>query len=105
MIDPVRRLTEMREEARGWGWSLALHGSNQRDLDLVAVPWTTHAVAHPSFVKMLAALLDANVETTQWKPHGRIGYLLTPRIQPSAGALRSVDLSVLDARDLIRRSL
>lgn len=103
--DPVRRLAEMRDEMRDWGWALALHGSNARDLDLVAVPWAMQAVAHPSMVRMLSRLLGAEPETTQWKPHGRIGYLLTPKIQPTAGGLRSVDLSVIDPRDLIRRSL
>jgi hypothetical protein len=103
--DPVRRLAEMREEMRGWGWALALHGSCVRDLDLVALPWAMDAVAHPSMVTMLSKLLGAETLTTQWKPHGRIGYLLTPKIQPAVNGLRSVDLSVLDPRDLIRRSL
>lgn len=96
--DPVTRLADLREQAYGWGWSLALHGSNLRDLDLVAVPWSSHAVSHPSLVQMLARRLSATIETTQWKPHGRVGYLLTPRTQPSPGGFRSVDLSVVDAR-------
>lgn len=31
--------------ARGLGYCIAIHGSMQRDLDLVAIPWTEDAVA------------------------------------------------------------
>lgn len=70
-------LPKLRDTARSLGWVLALHGSQARDLDLVAVPWTDRAVAPDELVKRLG---DTCKDATGWgyrsgswteKPHGR----------------------------------
>ena len=64
--------------ARAHGYALTIHGTLQRDLDLVAIPWTEEAVAPEVLVKALR-------DRAQWfsfedshplmgaveKPHGR----------------------------------
>lgn len=44
-------LPELRKVARSCGYALAVHGSMERDLDLVAVPWVDnpHAPAELAF--------------------------------------------------------
>lgn len=69
---------ELVKIAREYGYALAIHGSLQRDFDLVAIPW----VAFPGLSKdMLDAItkhfcLEIIGEPTQ-KPHGRIAYILS----------------------------
>lgn len=67
----------LAERARTLGYALALHGSIQRDLDLVAVPWVDGA-ADP--VQLLAALCEEfdltvpPVGDPEIKPHGRLAW-------------------------------
>lgn len=73
--------------AREHGYALAVHGSVQRDFDLVAIPWTPEATDALSLIKALKAQLGA----VTWgkeidehypdcagnqKPHGRVAYSL-----------------------------
>lgn len=57
------------------GYAVAIHGSLQRDLDIVAVPWTEEAVSAETLVEYIAEKLGAFLE--EWplspaqKPHGR----------------------------------
>src|SRR6185369_8208222 len=74
--------------AKDHGYSLAVHGSLHRDLDLVAVPWIEEASDPLTLIK---AIKDATRAVTHheedddkyWpdchptpKPHGRIAYSL-----------------------------
>lgn len=87
--------------ARAHGYALAIHGSMERDLDLIAVPWTDEATDAES---MVAAMKDrlgaldygdllqvgggltpeqaadivarANKPNPEEKPHGRRAWLL-----------------------------
>lgn len=63
--------------AKRLGYAIALHGSFQRDLDVVAIPWTEEAVSPEELVEAL------RVEVHGWiyrdrdpsptiKPHGRL---------------------------------
>lgn len=72
-------LATMRNIAREYGHTLAVHGSLARDIDLVAVPWTEQA-GDPE--KMIADLKGAVMgifgrarldPAEEWneKPHGR----------------------------------
>lgn len=70
-------LPVFRRIAHANGYALGLHGSGQRDLDLIAVPWTDDAVPAQDLVDRLveacdgdgcAGLLDPG--TTE-RPHGR----------------------------------
>lgn len=82
--------------AREKGYALALHGSMQRDLDLVAVPWIDAAVGPRELVGALADCMkwqgppsDDRVRGPVNKPHGRLGWI----IQLDHGAY--IDLSVM----------
>lgn len=43
-------LARVRQVARERGYAIAVHGSEQRDLDLVAIPWAVEAVSAQSLV-------------------------------------------------------
>jgi hypothetical protein len=71
----------LQERAHELGYALLVHGSLARDIDLVAVPWTTEAVSGEDLVRELEAKvreLDVSppeeVQPTAGpheKPHGR----------------------------------
>jgi hypothetical protein len=92
------RLIELiRYRARYLGWAVAIHGSRERDLDLIAVPWSADAA---SVEDLLLHICDGDgayfllVEgPAERQPHGRLGYVLH-----GAGAsceVKYIDLSVL----------
>lgn len=72
--------------ARELGYALALHGSMQRDLDVVAVPWTDEAKSSDELVEALIGVSDgwvihraegntANDSTSPLsRPHGRVAW-------------------------------
>lgn len=68
----------LAEKARKLGYALALHGSLQRDLDLIAIPWTQEAVEPLELVKALCEEFDIapnhDWEKPEVKPHGRLGW-------------------------------
>lgn len=71
----------IREIARRLGYCVAEHGSKERDLDLVAVPWTEKAVNHVELINTLAQELktpqgETRVIGPEYKPHGRVAYNL-----------------------------
>jgi hypothetical protein len=64
--------------AREHGYALAVHGSLQRDMDLVAVPWTDRA-ADPEILLLAIEQHYAVQRAPQppaAKPHGRVAYSL-----------------------------
>lgn len=74
----------MRKAALDCGYALALHGSMQSDMDLMAMPWVEDA-KHPD---ELAQAIDDCIGETVWKgwwkdkdrtikPHGRIVYTIS----------------------------
>lgn len=84
-ILPILRLM-----ARSHGYALALHGSGQRDLDLIAVPWTDDAKEAEALVEALAFCIHAQADQPPTeKPHGRRAWI----IQLGGGLY--LDLSVL----------
>lgn len=72
----------LAELARVHGYALAVHGSMQRDFDLVAVPWTTAAGDAETLIANFAVALGGTVAPRQvgmvgggeQKPHGRVAY-------------------------------
>lgn len=76
-----RIIRPLRERAKALGYALAVHGSLERDIDLVAVPWTDTASRYPP--EALAASLRQVIESLYGvglevgpniehpKPHGR----------------------------------
>ena len=76
----------MAEVARAHGYALAVHGSAQRDLDLIAVPWTAAAGDPDDLVRALCfevGRIMGDDPVIGWTPrgappapHGRVGYSL-----------------------------
>jgi hypothetical protein len=73
------------EVARANGYALAIHGTMQRDCDLVAIPWTDEAVDPVALVNALQAESGGCWTHPEWddiapngtptkKPHGRVAY-------------------------------
>lgn len=89
-----------QERARKLGYAIAVHGSMNRDLDLIAVPWTEDAkdptVVHRLFVKLFCPSSAKTTEQPQYqpvlKPHGRIAWII-PLVYGG-----SINLSVVPPR-------
>lgn len=86
------------EIAREKGYALAIHGSLQQDLDLIAVPWRDDCyfpdALATAFKEHLEACLGEGFDTNnpEEKPHGRIAY----NLYMDNGA--KVDLSIIRPR-------
>lgn len=92
----------IREVARGHGYAIGVHGSEVRDLDLIAAPWTEAAVSADVLAERVCKSVfgvivndekadpqDFTRRNPQPKPHGRLGW----SIQVGRGAY--IDLSVM----------
>ncbi|UFH59852.1 hypothetical protein [Sulfurovum mangrovi] len=87
------------EIAKSCGYSLAIHGSVQRDFDLVAIPWIEEANTQEALVEKLAKYADDVmgvaflgkdiIDGPEEKPHGRVAY----SIQLGNGAY--LDISIM----------
>jgi hypothetical protein len=93
----------MRTIAKTCGYCLAVHGSQQRDFDLVAVHWVDDAVKP----EMLAEMLRRSVrgffgpDSPFQKPHGRkVWTIVVPSIEWSGGN-GFIDLGVITGNPLI----
>lgn len=66
----------LAERARSMGYALALHGSLQRDLDLIAVPWADEAAEPADLLAALCAEFDIDTNNPHGAPerrsHGRL---------------------------------
>ena len=85
---------DLAELTRSFGWALAIHGSMQRDFDLICIPWTDTAgdpvqVINAITEKFALRLVGDGV----CKPYGRVAYTL---IFGSWGT--SLDLSFMPLR-------
>lgn len=75
-----RVIRPVRERARELGWAIGMHGSMERDIDLIAVPWTERAVAPETLANSLRQVLDklygvgleVGPNEAHPKPHGRL---------------------------------
>jgi hypothetical protein len=89
-------LPALREAARQDGYALAVHGSLSRDIDLVAVPWTSRAAAPGWFVEHFVAVAKEHAGGAclagppGHKPHGRTAYTVV-----LADSIPFIDLSVM----------
>lgn len=84
--------------AREHGYALAIHGSLQRDLDLVAIPWIDEASDPETLIEalrrrgqhwMFKGEGSEKINGSTAKPHGRVAYSL-----PIMGE-RFVDVSIM----------
>jgi len=61
-----------RHAAKRCGYALAVHGSQVKDFDWVAIPWTDEADGPDLLVESIARSVDALlVKEPTDKPHGR----------------------------------
>ena len=69
----------MAKVAREHGYALAIHGSMQRDFDLIAVPWIEEPLAPARLVEALTTgfALHVTRHDPVEKLHGRIAYTLS----------------------------
>lgn len=66
--------------ARGQGYAVAVHGSQIRDLDLIAVPWRETAIDAYLIAQIIAAAIPGVLQgEPEKKPYGRIGFTIYPR--------------------------
>lgn len=83
-------LTLIRTYCREVGYALAIHGTLERDVDLIAAPWTTDAVGNHDLLLYLSEKLDANIVEIERKPWGR--YAATLQIR--SGWFKPIDISI-----------
>lgn len=79
----------IREAAKQVGYAIGEHGSKERDLDLIAAPWTEDAVDCDVLLKHLEVSLHAMVVDMERKPQGRIAVTIQVK-----GWYRPIDLSI-----------
>jgi hypothetical protein len=93
-----RFIQRVREVAWECGYAVGVHGSRQRDLDLIAVPWIASAINPHVFIRALCERLDLSVKpypesrlmtNPTRKPNGRIAWALL-----GAPACQYLDISV-----------
>lgn len=84
----------LREVAEQYGYALAVHGSLQRDIDLIAVPWREEPMPVDSLVAALhnvcEAVYSCTLSTATDKPCGRRAWVI---LFPGFEAMY-IDLSV-----------
>ena len=95
---------ELVRIAREHGYALAVHGSVQRDFDLVAIPWAEEATDALTLVKALKAATGGVTTNSEFddlipscsptpKPHGRVCYSIHFTERGAQGPY--IDLSVM----------
>ena len=97
-------LPPMRIAAREVGYALVVHGSMQRDLDVIAIPWVEDCSDKDALawaIQLAACGITHEGRKYQWeeKPHGRVATVF-PICWPEFGdnkilSLGCVDLSVM----------
>jgi hypothetical protein len=65
-------LVRARAAAHGCGYALAVHGSEMRDFDLIAVPWAEGAKSGEELIDAIVGAVGGTVNAPPTKkPHGR----------------------------------
>ena len=93
-------LPPMRLAAKEAGYALAVHGSLDRDIDLIAVPWVTHNVWSKEALRdaLVGAIRGVvgrcHVPKNEWteKPHGRVATCL---LAWCGNTTADIDLSIM----------
>lgn len=75
----VALLPRLQTTARSWGYALAVHGSLNRDMDLIAIPWIEEAAASEYLIYRLwvtvGILGEASIPRGPLlRPHGRASW-------------------------------
>lgn len=92
-------LEPMRIAAKDVGYAITVHGSLNRDVDLVAIPWREHNVADPDRLMTILQGVICGItgrchREQGWtqKPHGRLARIISVWCGESTCSL---DLSVM----------
>lgn len=89
-------LEPMRARARELGYAIAVHGSLARDIDLVAIPWSTPASSPQDLV---VALLDVIREVNDGRGYiqaGEARAILTGTVKPHGRRAWSIFVDLND---------
>lgn len=99
LITREHAIAAARNAVRQQGYAVAVHGSQIRDLDLIAVPWTEETPHTPLTVaEMIAAAIPGVIQgKPTMKPHGRVGFMIYPRFRYGFDRWY-IDLSVMPRR-------
>lgn len=65
-------LDRVRRVARDCGYAVAVHGSEKRDLDLVAVPWVPEAVSAQDLADALCEEIPLHAREANVYPNGMV---------------------------------
>jgi hypothetical protein len=93
----------MRVVAAKQRWTIAVHGSLNRDIDLIAVPWEEGAMERDNFVTLLCGVVSgvtgSCLQYNEWqsKPHGRMAKTLLVYCGENH---MQIDLSVMPISEL-----
>lgn len=89
-------LEKLRGAALGQGYALGLHGSVQRDLDLIAAPWSESAKPAESLVEALRVAVGGacHLPSVAERPHGRKCWVIYLPFREAAST-PYIDLSVM----------
>lgn len=74
---------ELKKAALDCGYALALHGSMQSDMDLLAVPWVDNAKSSEELHRAIKDVIGKTAWQSEeddrvWKkPHGRVAYAIS----------------------------
>lgn len=68
---------KLAEICKEHGYALAIHGSLQRDMDLVAIPWTGEAVTPRKLMNAIQKQLAVKFEHKSEHLFGRIAYTVS----------------------------
>lgn len=78
-----RVIAVLPEVSEKTGYAFAVHGSQQRDLDIVAVAWVDNPLPVPDMVRVLCERIGRftrpcePVHDVEHKPHGRVAVTIT----------------------------
>lgn len=90
-------ISAARGAAKPLGYAIGLHGSMQRDLDLIAVPWVNNAADAYALARAIEHATGGYIPDTDGagnalpvhRPHGRLGWVI------HLGKGLYIDLSVM----------
>lgn len=83
-------INSIRALAKEVGYAIGEHGSKERDLDLIAAPWTEDAVGNHALLIYIANGMNAKIVEIEHKPFGRIAATLQ-----IDGYFKPIDISVM----------
>jgi hypothetical protein len=67
----------LQEIANKNGYALAIHGSMDRDLDLIAIPWVKNCINEKELIDLFSKECNVIIDNYVKKPFGRHGYTFT----------------------------